>query len=68
MRHYGFDEQELGILYHRPMAVFEDGNGAPVIPVVNNPLKNVSVATAWHRLEEISIHHLTAIRKPFGFK
>ena len=48
MRHYGFHEQELGILYHRPMAVLEDGDGARVIPVVNNPLKDVSVATAWH--------------------
>src|SRR5262249_44669582 len=64
-----FDHEQFGGegrgACHRPTAVVQNCRGAIVLPVVNNILQHIGIATLWHRHKEITRDARTAVRHTF---
>src|SRR5438132_7307620 len=63
IRYHHLDDKELAILGHRPMAILQDGQGAFVVPVMNNMLHDISIAARWNRGEEVSSNDFATFGK-----
>src|SRR5262249_51758630 len=59
-----FDEQQFARAVHRPAAALEDRLSALVIPVMDNVLEDIGIATARHLAEEVATEHVAAILQP----
>src|SRR6478752_2888314 len=57
-RNNDLDEYHCAVRRHSGPAVRQDSDRRVVVPVVNNPLQQVSVCTRWHGFSEVAGHLL----------
>src|ERR1051326_3062572 len=63
LRHHAIDDYDFCVARHLVAAILQDRDSALVVPVVNNPLHDVSVAACGHCLEEVARPCFAAIRE-----